>query len=351
MRKFLIAVVLLLGIVFILTRFTELENLILVLQRGSLVYLGLALLFQLAWIYNLSLFYQSVYRVLGMEARRMHIARLVTAAYFLSIIAPSGGLSGMAVFISDARRCNRPVGKVTIAGVLYVWFEYLGTLAVVILGLGELARRNNLHWSEITASAFLLAGALLISILLLMGIESPRLLAITLKALAQIVNFLLRPLIHKNYLSEDRALSFTSDVSEGLAALRHNRRWAIWPIFYAILGKILLMIVLFMCFMAFEIPVAVGTIVAGLSISDLFLLISPTPAGIGIVEGILAVSLHTLGLPMEDATVVTLAYRGFSFWMPFLIGMVTLRLLGRSESQPALSSPKPVAIPSLEPKE
>jgi len=65
MRKLLVALALQLGVIFILTRFAELNNILAVFQRGNLVFLGLALLAQAAWIYNLSAFYQSVYQVLG----------------------------------------------------------------------------------------------------------------------------------------------------------------------------------------------------------------------------------------------------------------------------------------------
>ena len=338
MRKFLIAIGLLLGVVFLLTRFTELEKILYVLQNGNLLFLGLALLLQFAWIYNLSAFYQSVYRVLGMEERRWHLMKLAMSAYFLSVIAPSAGLSGMAIFISDARRKNRPTGKVSVAGVLFVWFEYLGTLAVAVIGLGELARRNTLHWPEVTASLILLAGALFIGFLLFLGIEAPSMLAKTLNNLARVINYLLRPLIHHNYLTEERAFSFTHDVSEGISALRAHSHWAGWPIFYALLNKVLLMAILLMCFLAFNVPVDMGTVVAGLSIAQLFLIVSPTPAGIGIVEGVLAVALSSLGVPIEAATVLTLAYRGFSFWVPRIIGMVAFRMLDRQK--PVTQTPK-----------
>lgn len=341
MRKFFLAVGLLLGIIFIITRFTELEKIAEVLQRGKFLYLALALLLQFAWVFNLSLFYQSVYRVLGMQENRLYLMKLVTAASFLTVVAPSAGISGMAVFISDARRKNRSTAKVTIAGVLYVWFEYLGTLVVVLLGLAELARLNNLHWPEVMASLILLGGALIIGVLLFLGIESPAALAKTLTALARSVNRVLRPFIRRNYLTEERAFSFTNDVSEGIGALRKNPRWIIWPIFYALLNKVLLMSVLLTCFLAFDAPFHMGTIVAGLSIAQLFLIVSPTPAGLGIVEGILAVVLRSLGVPLEDATVVTLAYRGFSFWLPLLIGMVTLRLLARQN--PIITDPTSTA--------
>ncbi len=344
MRKLIVALALLLGVLFILTRFAELNEVLTALQRGNLLFLGLALLVQCAWIYNLSAFYQSVYRVLGISENRFYLVKLVTAANFMTVVAPSGGLSAMAVYIADAQRRGRSTAKVTVAAVLYVWFEYIGTLIITLLGLAELARRNNLHWAEIAASLVLLAGALIVGMLLYLGMESTPALSRTLAWMARAVNALLRPFIHHNYLSVERAYTFSAEVSEGIAALRNHPRWASRPLLFTLLNKGLLLVVLYLSFRAFAVPCDAGTLVAGLGIAHLFLIVSPTPAGIGIVEGILAVALNSLGVPLGQATVVTLTYRSFSFWMPFLVGMVAFRLLSQA--------PKPgLPVPAVEPSE
>ena len=335
MRKLIVALGLLLGVLFILTRFAELNAVLAAFQRGKLIYLALAFLVQCAWIYNLSAFYQSVYQVLGMVEKRAYLIKLVTAANFMTVVAPSGGLSAMAVYIADAQRRGRSTAKVTVAAVLYVWFEYIGTLIITLLGLAELARRNTLHWTEITASLILLAGALIVGLLLYLGMESTAALSRTLAWMARAVNAVLRPFIHHDYLQVTRAYSFSAEVSEGIAALRNNPRWAYRPLLYTLLNKGLLLIVLFLSFQAFAVAFDAGTLVAGLGIAHLFLIVSPTPAGIGIVEGILAVALKSLGVPLGDATVVTFVYRGYSFWLPFLAGLVTIRLLNQAP-QPSL---------------
>jgi uncharacterized protein (TIRG00374 family) len=353
MRKLLGALALLLGVLFVLTRFTELQGILDVLRRGNYLYLGLALLVQAGWIYNLSAFYQAVYRVFDMEETRDHMLKLVTAANFLTVIAPSAGLSAIAVFLGDARRRGRSTARVTVACMLYVWFEYVGTLALLMLGLAELAARNNLHWSEIAASLILLAGALGLSVLIYLGMQSANALGAALAWMARLVNRAVHPFLHYDYLPVERAYTFSSEVSLGLSVLRNHPRWVYGPLLLALLGKALLLCVLFLCFKAFQVPVEGGALVAGLSLANLFLIVSPTPAGLGIVEGVLAVALRSLGIPLEDATVVTIAYRGFSFWLPFLVGLVTFRLISRARraANPAVvetAVAEPVAVsPSL----
>jgi uncharacterized protein (TIRG00374 family) len=145
--------------------------------------------------------------------------------------------------------------------------------------------------------------------------------------MAKVVNRLLRPFLHRDYLDLERAHWFAEEVAEGMSVLKGHPNWAVRPLLFALLNKFILWLVLLFCFLAFEIPINVGTLIAGLSIANLFLIVSPTPAGLGIVEGILAVSLVSLGVPVGDSTVVTVVYRAVTFWFLFLVGMVTFRQL------------------------
>jgi uncharacterized protein (TIRG00374 family) len=67
----------------------------------------------------------------------------------------------------------------------------------------------------------------------------------------------------------------------------------------------------------------------------LFLIVSPTPSGLGIVEGTMTVALNTLRVEWAAAALITLTYRVITFWFPLAIGAVAFRLLGgRSKSIP-----------------
>jgi hypothetical protein len=86
-------------------------------------------------------------------------------------------------------------------------------------------------------------------------------------------------------------------------------------------------VILALVFLAFNVPFSPGTIIAGFSIGYLFWIVSPTPAGIGFVEGGLALALTTLNVSLGAAAVITLAFRGITFWIPLLFGMIAFRVL------------------------
>jgi len=105
------------------------------------------------------------------------------------------------------------------------------------------------------------------------------------------------------------------------------------PLLYSFAGKALLMLILLSIFLAFQVPFTAGTIIGGFAISYLFLIVSPTPSGVGIVEGIMPLALSSLRVPWSEAVIITLAYRGITFWLPLGVGAMAFRMLER-ENKP-----------------
>lgn len=327
MRKLIVAIALLLGVIYLITQMAEMQAIVETLRRGDWRFLLLALFVEAAWLLNVALVYRSVYRALGMEERLGRLVLLAAAANFLNVIAPSAGLGGVAMFISDARRHGYKPGRVTVAGVLFVLFDYVGFLFVLALGLIVLIRRNNLNPAELIATAVLLLIASVLASLLFLGMRSADALGRTLAWMARQVNLLVRPLLRRNYLSEARAHTFAHELSDGLRQLDGKPVSLATPAALALSSKALLICVLFLMFLAFKVPFTPGTLVAGFSIGYLFMVVSPTPAGIGMVEGALTLALRSLNVPLGAAAVVALAYRGITFWIPLFVGMAAFRWL------------------------
>jgi hypothetical protein len=282
-------------------------------------------------MFNVAVSYQTIYRTMGLEEKLGRLVLMATAGYFVNIVAPSAGVGGVAVFISQARRRGYSPAKVTMAGVVFVLFEYLGFLVILALGLTVLFRRNHLTMVEISASAILVSIALVMAILIYLGMHSADALGRALAWMARLVNKLLRPFIHREYLSEQRAHVFARDGSEGLHDLRKKPTSLLLLAALGLSSKLLTLLVLLLMFLAFKVEFSPGTLIAGFSIGYLFWIVSPTPAGIGFVEGALTLTLRTLNVPLAAAAVLALSYRGVIFWLPLLFGLVAFRWLEKSE--------------------
>jgi hypothetical protein len=327
MRNFIIAIALFLGFIFVVGKLSELQSIAETLQRGIWWFIGLALIVEVFWVLICGASFQTIFRVMGIEEQIGTLALMVIAANFANVVAPSAGVSGMAIFMSEARRRNYSTARAAVASVLFLFFDYLGLISILLVGLIILIRRNDLTLVVILASAALIGLAMLFAYLLNLGMQSAVALGNTLAALARFFNRLLRPIIHRDYLSEHRAHEFAHDAAEGLVNMRNQPRSMLLPLFLAFSNKTSQLVILALVFLAFKIPISIGTIIACFSISSLFVIISPTPAGIGVVEGALTLALTSMYISLEDAAVITLSYRGITFWIPLLFGMISLRML------------------------
>lgn len=329
MRKFIFILIIFLSAALLYLSFGELESITKTIQQGDLWFLLLALILQFGWFIVSGLTYLSLYRVLDQDGSVYQFSLMSVAANFVNTIAPSAGMSGMAVFISNATRNNQSPGKATVAGMLYIFLDYLAFLFVLTIGLIVLWRRDDLGPTEIAASAviFLIAGS--IGFLLYLGSRSATSLGNALANMSRFVNRVVKPFIHRDYFSEERAHEFADEMATNLKSLPEQSRSLIKPLLYAFANKSLLMCILMACFLSFQVPFTAGTIIGGFSIAYLFLIVSPTPSGIGIVEGIMPLALSSLRVPWSQAVIITFAYRGITFWVPLGVGAIAFRMLNK----------------------
>ncbi|MBM3145704.1 MAG: flippase-like domain-containing protein [Chloroflexi bacterium] len=328
MRKLIIPLVLMVGVMFVLTQFAEIEDILNTIERGDWRFLSLAALVEALWIVNIGASFKAIYRVVGMTERLGRLILLSAAANFVNIIAPSGGIGGVAIFISEARSRAYSAGRATVASTLFVLFDYIGFLAILTVGFVVLIRRNRVTTPDIAASIIIVVIALSLAALLYIGARSEQRLAHILVRIAKAINRaarLFRPRRSADYLPMQRAHTFAHDIADGLQEMRRNPKGLLFPALLAINSKVLMIVVLYFVFLAFETPVSIGTLIAGFCIAYLFIIVSPTPAGIGIVEGLLTLTLSSFFIPLGSAAVIALAYRGFTFWLSLLFGLIAFR--------------------------
>ncbi len=328
MRKFVIAIALLLGVSYIIWRLAEVQAIVGTLRQGDWRFLVLAFLLVGIWTVNIAASFRAIYRSIGLKVEVNNLIPVVIAAQFINVVAPAAGMSGVVVFLAEARRRNYSPGKATIGAALYVLFDYAAFFCVLAVGLFVLFRRNNLNAGELIATGMLIAVAIFVATMIYLGLKSAEQLGMALSWLAHLVNRVLWPFIHRDYLSEERAREFAREAADGLRELKWDPKKLVLPGILALTKFGLLIGILLVSFMAFKVNVSPGTLIAGFSIAYLFLIISPTPSGLGIVEGALTLSLNSMYIPLGAAAVVTMAYRGFTFWLPLLFGMVAFRWLG-----------------------
>jgi len=334
MRKIFVTFALVAGIIFIITQIQDFGSILETIQRSKLRYLFAAIIVESIWLVNVAALYRTIYRVIGIKESLKQMILIAAAANFVNVVTPTAGVGGMAVFISEARRKDYSSGKTTVASAMYILFDYIAFLSVLALGLIVLFRRDQLQMTEIIATGILVLIAGTIAALLYLGMYSEEKLGRFLAWGGKMVNKLVRPFRRNktgDYLSIDRAYTFAHDIAEGMRELQGKPRELVFPSLLALNSKVLLILVLFFVFLAFGVPPSFGTLIAGFSIAFLFMIVSPTPNGVGFVESALTLTLASFYIPLSDAAVIAITYRGVTYWLPILFGFVAMRWLGGVE--------------------
>jgi hypothetical protein len=329
-RKLLLGVVFVLSAAFLISNYQTMRAQLLVLENGNLAFILLALLVALGFFFSSAALYRMLYRILQIDVSLIELVPISAAAFFMNVIAPSAGLSSIAVFVSEARRREEPVGRVTVASTLFVFFDLAGFMAVLLIGIFILWQQHNLTLTEIAATGYLtgLAGAL--GFVFYVGARSALRLENLLAKLVRWLNTAARWFGRKApVFTEERAREFAQDTAEGIAMMRAQKRNFFYPLVLGIANRASFITVLWLVFLAFGIRHTSGTIIGGYSIAYLFTIASPTPAGVGVVEGLMTLGLASLKVPLSQATVVTLAYRGVTFWFLLLFGMFAFQYIKR----------------------
>lgn len=302
------------------------------LQSAELRFLLFSLLVQALRFACISASYQSVFSIFDIHESLLDFFYLSTASNFMTTILPSGGLSGLAVFLTNARRKGYPAGKITIATILFIAIEYISLLIIVFLSLIVLFRRQNLEWGNIVAAILLSIISLSLIAVMVLGLKSPVLLGKILAWGARQINKVTRIVSKKQTLiSQENTYGFANDICSGMSILKTNIQSLWLPILLSLSNRLLMISMLALTFFSFRVPTSPGTVIAGYGIANMLANFTPSPSGIGVIEGLLTLSLSSLNVKLEAATIISLAYRGISFWIPFFVGLITFQLFFRND--------------------
>ena len=329
MRKILLILFFFVAVAIAILSLGKLERTWRTLRHSNFLFLALAILLMLGWTLNDASGYRSLYRLMDVQEKFWRLVLLSSTTSFINVVAPSGGFGGVAVFVDDAGKRKLPRGLAAAVGALYLFLDYAAFMVILALGWAVYIRRNDLNPGEITASFIMFGIVLGLGALIYTGSHSGEQLGRILAWLSHQINRILWPLVRHEYFHEVAAQEFGVEVAEGLSILRVKHRGIIIPFLFALNGKLIQTLILGMTFLAFDVPFSIGTIIAGFASAYLFLIVSPTPYGIGVVETLLPLALTSLSVAWEDSVIITLTYRGITFWIPLILGGVSFRVLQR----------------------
>lgn len=308
------------------SRFTEIETLIGTLKKGRWPWILLAGALQAGYYVLYAALFHFAFHAVGVESRLRYLVFVTLGAVFVNTVAPSGGMAGLVLFMDDAARHRQSPARAAAGTLLVSIVDFGAFTAVLIAGLVYLFLHHDLKLYEIIAALSLLLFTAGQASVLVLGLWRPALLYRILNGVQRIVNglahrFRFRPLAN-NWAARNAA-----EFTEAAAAIG-SHPWCLGPAVGAgFAAHAVNLASLYTLFRAFQQGITFGALVAGYAMGVLFLNISPVPQGIGVVEATMVLVFSSLGVASESALVITLAFRGLTFWLPLALGALVLRKL------------------------
>lgn len=293
-----------------------------ILHQATWSYIFAAFFFQfLFFVFQAVMYHQILSLSIPVAFRETLLLTIVSSA--INKIVPSGGISGLLAFVSQARQKGVKSEISLAANVWFYLLDYLSFLIVVWWGTAYYATSIGLNrtqkWAVSTFSLIIVASALVIMIVIKNFGSFRRLLGKVRIARPQFIKRLLNLAINK-----------TTELEVIEEKWRPNFKGRLLTGFISGLAMQMADItILFLCFKTIGFPVSVGAVVAGFGLASVLALISTVPQGIGIYETSMTWIFQQMGIPFGIALTVALLYRAITFWFPIipgLLGMLKRRL-------------------------
>jgi len=137
----------------------------------------------------------------------------------------------------------------------------------------------------------------------------------------------------------DRISALLAQVAARITLLINNRRTLWWAFTWAGLNWLFDAACLWVFIWAFGHVISPIDLLVAYGLANVLAAIPVTPAGLGIIEGVLIQSLVGFGIPFSQALLAVISYRLVNFWIPIPIGGVSYASLQWRRSPPV--SPEP----------
>lgn len=312
------------------TYLSDIENILLVARRGNPLILIAAFLVQCLAIYFTSLIMAYGVQFIGAKKTSLEALKHYLSTLFIGIANPIGTTASV-LYMAQKLSANSTVQTSgayigLMLGQLMINLIFLLHL-IIMIGYLEFMRAPGISLIVLALCLYLLLILVVIGIIYL---------ALNKVVLFKKVAFWLRDFFSsaggllKNpfrTIPDEKFATWIDDfnISSRILTRESNKGRIIKFLLSGASVYISTGLSLYLVFLAFGVDVSWWQLFTAVGVIFLFTAATPTPYGIGFVEGISQIVLSAIGVPGNAAVVVTLVYRGISVWIPIMIGFLTFR--------------------------
>jgi len=263
--------------------------------------------------------------MMGIKRTKLQMFLLQVSSMAVNVLVPSSGVSVAILFANDAKKHGESEAAAVTAAILSLMSDYISISILLIFAMFFLNRAGSLELRIVIPSvSFLAITGGMYWLIYTAGKNKPSLKKF-LGASKRLANKVLSPFKKKIDSSEAAIDSFIDELEKAYKAISGDKTDLLKAVGAIFVAHFMYLATIYVLFLSLGIDPLYRVLVSGYAIGMMFVVISPTPNGVGFVEGSMVLAYSSLGVPGAAAATVTLIYRGFSFWLPLFIGFAALQ--------------------------
>ncbi len=309
----------------VVSHFTEVKKLADTLSQGQWQWVLAAAALQVVYYLTFTATYQAAFYALGIKRKVLELVPVALGSLFINVVAPTASTAGAALFVDDATRRGHSPARAATATLLQLVADFSSVLLILATGMTVLFIHHDLQTYEIIGAILLLLMTGALAGVLLLGIWRPTLVEGLLRWIQAVVNRIGGWFKHPGLLNADWAYTNAAELTAASQAVTEYPSRLVRLLLVMLASYTIDIASLYVLFRAFGQSIGFGPLVAGFAMGILFWIVSPIPQGIGLVEGIMTLTYTSLGIPAATAAVVSIAFRGLTFWLPLVLGFVLIQ--------------------------
>jgi len=268
---------------------------------------------------------RKIFQTGGAKYKFWEMFNLQLSALAVNIIIPTGGASGAVIYADDYKDKGFSRASAIINYFILVISEYTAISILLLASIVYLFLNHSLG-ARVYLPAGIFIGLTAVSYYLMFQAANKKSLAR--RGLTKLVGFISAFLGHflkKKYQAEGMVEKVSEEALAAKKFVKEQPRFLFVLIGIQLIVHLLRMVALFLIFYSLGYQITANVLLAGYIIGMVLVVVSPTPSGVGFVEGAMYLMYTSLGVPGAVASTATIIYRFMQFWLPFFVGMIMLQ--------------------------
>ncbi len=269
--------------------------------------------------------FKLILKIFNIKRNILESIKLQLSALAINILLPVMGFSSLAIFAEDAEEHNDSRAAEVAASLLFMIGDYTGISIILLFSNIYLATINSLNWITLIPSIIFWALTSTMYVVLWLSRKRREFIVKKIQKLFTWIAYIANKFIKKEINPKQLSVRLVDEFAKASEKISTDRKHWYEVIGFLLTSHSIRLLILFLIFLSFGLDAQIVNVLVGYAIGITISVLSPTPMGIGFVEGAMGLAYINLGLPGSIVGATILIYRAIVFWIPFFIGFILMQ--------------------------